>query len=919
MRYFLKFIFISLSLSFLLTAQNFQNGKARSPKDGSLRSYASKKLWDKSSPIQSHNEYTFSKTCSGIVDTAWVRHYASDVAPPWGCSSAIAVDTTGNVYVTGYSYASFSNNDYVTIKYNSNGDTLWVARYNGPGNSSDDQAAAITLDKSGNVYVTGRSDSNYVTVKYNSSGVQQWAVRSNDSKKFGSWFYWAASITVDASGNVYMTGWWGNYVENTHQTDTWTCIIKYNSAGVQQWVAHNNGSVVFDEAAAIAVDASGNVYVTSTSGTIKYNSNGVQQWIANKSAKDLALDASGNVYVTGSNGTIKYNNNGVQQWIKNQNANDLVLDTTGNVYVTGEYGTIKYNSNGVQQWIASSGAGTLALDASGNVYVTGWGRTTKYNSKGDTIWVARYDPFDKDWLGGEALAVDASENVYVTGWGSMGMSAPDYWWYRTLKYNSEGIKQWANDYTNPGNFADVASDLAVDGVGNIYVTGTRTIKYNSNGVLQWVAPYGGVVIALDASGNVYVTGTSPISGTYGDYITVKYNSNGDTLWVARYNGLGNFSDDIAAALTVDASGNVYVTGRTGSDYATIKYNSAGVEQWVARTAGESERAIAIAIDTSGNVYMTGLRVTIKYNTAGVQQWVVGNIGLASASAMAVDASGNVYVTGTNGPDYSTIKYNTAGVQQWIARYHAPGNSDGGAAALAVDTSGNVYVTGQSGGDFGTVKYNSNGDTVWVARYNGPGNQSDWAAALALDASGNVYVTGRSDNDFATVKYNSAGVQQWVARYNGPGNQVDQIAAITLDKSGNVYVTGTSCANWTNYPGPNEGIFTTIKYTQSPTFVNEQIQSDPEVFALGQNYPNPFNPSTTLRFSIPERSNVRLSIFNTLGQKISEIVNETKDAGTYEQSFNASQLSSGIYFYRIEATSVSNSKTFVETKKMVLMK
>lgn len=94
---------------------------------------------------------------------------------------------------------------------------------------------------------------------------------------------------------------------------------------------------------------------------------------------------------------------------------------------------------------------------------------------------------------------------------------------------------------------------------------------------------------------------------------------------------------------------------------------------------------------------------------------------------------------------------------------------------------------------------------------------------------------------------------------------------------------------------------------------------PEDYRLEQNYPNPFNPSTTITFRIPERSTVRLSIYNILGQKISEIVNETKDIGSYEQSFNALQLASGIYFYRIEATSVSHSKTFVETKKMILIK
>jgi photosystem II stability/assembly factor-like uncharacterized protein len=105
-----------------------------------------------------------------------------------------------------------------------------------------------------------------------------------------------------------------------------------------------------------------------------------------------------------------------------------------------------------------------------------------------------------------------------------------------------------------------------------------------------------------------------------------------------------------------------------------------------------------------------------------------------------------------------------------------------------------------------------------------------------------------------------------------------------------------------------------------TFAEEKHNNEsPKDFTLSQNYPNPFNPSTTLRYSVPERSTVRLSIFNTLGQKISEIVNETKDAGSYEKSFSAQNISTGIYFYRIEAVSVNNSKTFVETKKMVLMR
>lgn len=95
---------------------------------------------------------------------------------------------------------------------------------------------------------------------------------------------------------------------------------------------------------------------------------------------------------------------------------------------------------------------------------------------------------------------------------------------------------------------------------------------------------------------------------------------------------------------------------------------------------------------------------------------------------------------------------------------------------------------------------------------------------------------------------------------------------------------------------------------------------PVGFELAQNYPNPFNPSTTLRYTLRERSTIQLSVYTILGQEISQVVNRTSEAGSYEFLFDASQLSSGVYFYRIEAASVSDpSNLFVETKKMILMR
>jgi hypothetical protein len=88
---------------------------------------------------------------------------------------------------------------------------------------------------------------------------------------------------------------------------------------------------------------------------------------------------------------------------------------------------------------------------------------------------------------------------------------------------------------------------------------------------------------------------------------------------------------------------------------------------------------------------------------------------------------------------------------------------------------------------------------------------------------------------------------------------------------------------------------------------------PTVYSLEQNYPNPFNPSTTIKFAIPEVSNVKLTIYNSLGQKVAELVNSTLEAGSYTINWNASNVASGLYFYEL------STSDFSSVKKMMLLK
>lgn len=641
-------------------------------------------------------------------------------------SNAIAVDTSGNVYVTGSSDGLGTNEDYVTVKYDYNGNKLWVARYNGPGNGYD-SAFAIAIDETGNVYVTGESSSSttytdWATIKYDSNGNELWVARYNGP---GGCYDRGNAIAIDQSGNVYVTGLSDCYSDIT--------TIKYDTNGNQLWVARYSGWGNQDDMGnAIAIDETGNVYVTGESfndtmncTTIKYDSSGNQLWVATQSGRGNAVvvDENGNVFVAGAAGgaglVVKYDNGGNKLWERRNNNLGIDMD----------------------------------IDRSGNIYTAGfiWGDaithkdciTVKYDTNGNELWVARYDSPEHGDDYARAIVIDDVGNVYVTG--TSGESGPntEKYNYITIKYDTSGNEMWVSKYDGTGNSWDVAK-----------------------------------AVAVDFNGNVYVTGFSLDNGATQDYVTIKYDANGNEIWTARYDGPANDWDEVHA-MAVDSSGNVYVTGSSygGSNedfnYATVKYDTNGNQLWVALYDGPAngfDSPNAIAVDGSGNLYVTGVVKTIdngydygtvKYDANGNQIWVATYNGLLngndSAGAISVDANGYVYVTGSIAnhgteddimSDFATVKYDTNGNQLWVTTYNGTGNGDDAARYIALDQNRNVYVTGESDGhdgcgcaDYVTIKYDTNGNKLWVARYNGPGDDHDSPRGMAIVNLGNVYVTG----------------------------------------------------------------------------------------------------------------------------------------------------------------------------------
>jgi hypothetical protein len=169
---------------------------------------------------------------------------------------ALAVDELGDVIVTGTSQDANGREDFLTIKYAPNGDTVWTRRYNGPDDASD-QVRGIALDAAGNVHVTGQSEAagskfHYVTIKYAADGTQRWAVRYAGPRDIDN----ATAIALDSNANVYVTG---SSLSAGNSMDVVT--IKYDSVGNQRWLERFDMLSRYDEASVMALNQSGDIFV----------------------------------------------------------------------------------------------------------------------------------------------------------------------------------------------------------------------------------------------------------------------------------------------------------------------------------------------------------------------------------------------------------------------------------------------------------------------------------------------------------------------------------------------------------------------------------------------------------------------------------------------------------------------------------
>ena len=296
----------------------------------------------------------------------------------------------------------------------------------------------------------------------------------------------------------------------------------------------------------------------------------------------------------------------------------------------------------------------------------------------------------------------------------------------------------------------------------------------------------------------------------------------DTAWMRLYNGPDN-QRDVARALALDDSGNVYVTGQSyvsgvHTRIATLKYAGDGSLRWAAfydRQANFTTSAAGIAVSPGGGVYVAGTTsgsgtqpdiTTVKYTPGGDTVWARFLDGPAHMSddaiGLGLDAADNIYSVGrvydpVTSSDFAVVKYDAAGNEQWVSYFHGGTRVDNPVAA-ATDSAGNVYAIGVSEGPdstsrFATVKFSPIGDTLWARFYQHASRSIEAPSSIAVDRTGNVYAAGSDIDavtgyDFVVIKYNAAGVEQWVRRYD-EASGMDLASAVAVDGGDAVYVAG----------------------------------------------------------------------------------------------------------------------------------
>lgn len=795
----------------------------------------------------------------------------------WNEATAVAVDTNGNVVVTGYSPNPDGWLNYHTIKYNPLGTKLWEQAYNyestDPDNVSDvtnSVPRAITTDDNGNIYVTGTFDTflNRIgTIKYNASGQEQWVeTYKSDSEATLGWKIGFKNNTLYVAGSHF-----GGFA------DDGTVLLSYTTDGTQNWVEETT-DLIDTKNATLSFDAVGNI-IASANGMTP----GAEEWQQDVAARAYKYSPEG--ILLGQAAFVISTATGTASMAEMAGTG---IDTNGNVYFSvNSY----YTENGAVFETVKSGFGNIAPETEWNALYTNTGSpgASMLNSFGDTngntFSTGSYYNFTNDMLNAN---------------------------YFLVKHNAEGGVAWNVVYNvENGNPAEGIIARA-DANGNTYVCllpgfeqyppALKIIKLSPEGTQVWsieIEMYNPSVYIMEpqADGSVYLGGTANESeeSNTSSFIGIKINADGSQAWKTYMPGISGNNIYKISAGKVNSNGQLILTGAHGTgnfmsqqvNLTAVLFNADGTTGWITPVSieGESSSGTDLYITADNSIYINGFT-----------------------------QNNDTYYE-----DIVTAKINTEGEVQW---FHTFGDGDKNERSYTVKSfsNGAVGVSGYSlaqNGDIHNVilKYSPDGDLLWDFASENMRYYNDFH----IDGSDKCYVLNQVITDpfphkifsepFATaslVTIDENGQNSNEAFFTGPeyaefyGKKLVPHADNRLLLAGNV-------ANQAFY----EGIYFFETEHDGTLGLPGGLTPDAAHNILSQNYPNPTNDSTIIPFTLINGGEATLRLYDIQGRFITEIANDVYDIGKNTVVFDTKGLAPGIYFYQIE------SKGFKQARKMII--
>ncbi len=800
-------------------------------------------------------------------------------------------------------------------------DCFWAKK---AGTSQAEEGLNMATDLNGNVYVVGNKGLNALTI-----GTTSLSGTSNFIAKYsaGGNFIWAKNlpgeargISIDNLGEVYISGSYGG--TKSFGSITLTALnsadgfaAKLDSAGTFIW-AQSFGGQGGDYPESIAVDDIGNVYATGSFRSDTLFAGSDTLFNSNAVTPDFFI-----IKLNSSNGSF--------DWAKSAGENGyeygygITTDSNNDIYVTGTYASdsIQFGST----WLHTVDQG------SSKIFMA------KYNTVGAVLWA---NGFNGHW--GDALAfdikADASNSIYITGelQGSSLTLGVDSLVNHSAgstdvfvaKFDSNGNAIWAK--SAGGTNYDYAGKLALDASGNVYAIGNFTSitmyfgndsithgntsyrtfigKYDNSGILQYVKNIGGIGsdfgrgIATGIGDNVYFTGSFS-TPTLSFANTTLTNSGGNDFYVAD---LFSFSSSIIGSTNASCNGSndgaIFTTVSGGNTPITYSWSTVPPQ-----TTPDANNLIAgsyVVTITEGFGCAQTSAITITEPPADLAEICIVSVDSISQNNIIIwDKSSFTNVD-------SFIVYREIATNNYQPIGSVPFDS----LSMFVDTVRTLYFPNTGNPNGGSYRYKIQAKSAC----GGLGPLSPFHNTIYILNSGGTF--------YWTQPYTIQGGPNPVSSYvlmrddNSTGNwqQVGSVAGTQQTINDPLYTIFQSTATWrleaqlsvTCDPTRSINVSRSNNYSNSPVAIKENnAANNVSVF------PNPFSGSTTIFYTLNQKSKVLIEIYNVIGQKLETITNEEQSSGKHQYNFNTLEkvYDAGVYFVKFSVDGKSIVKRIIEVQ------